>query len=76
VKPPLPAEDSPAYLWWAQGARDNQDAHDEKLNPAARELRDAVESFAQGYGQSATIELLLTGLMKIYCPAKLKRRFR
>jgi hypothetical protein len=76
VKPPLPAEGSQEYLWWAQGARDEADARNENLGPQARVLRDGLEAFASGYGKTVTIEQLLTGLMLIYCPAKLKRRFR
>ena len=76
TRPPLPPDGSAEYLWWSQGARDSQAAADTGLSPAAIGLRDALEAFARGYGPSATAEKLLTGLMSIYCPEKLRRRFR
>jgi hypothetical protein len=76
AKPAVPRDGSQEYLWWSQGARDNQEARNEGMGPRARELRDALEAFAQGYGQTASGEDLLTGLMKIYCPGRLRRRFR
>ena len=80
TKPDPPSPGTAEYLWWSQGARDEAAARDEGLSAEARHLRDALEGFARGYGPSATLSGLLTGLltglMSIYCPDRLRRRFR
>jgi hypothetical protein len=60
-----------------QGMRDEAAARDEGQNSAVIQLRDSLESYARGRGVNyATAENVLLGLMKMYCPSKLRRRFR
>lgn len=71
----VPASNTQEYLWWAQGASDNQRARNEGLPYKIRDLRDMVADIykLQDGGDEENIVLFLA---RIYCPDKLRRKFR
>lgn len=77
-KPPGPPPSSEAYLWWSQGARDEQEARDEGLGHAALEVRDTAEALAKLMGRDHVVLQydLTLALARIFCPQALKRGFR
>jgi hypothetical protein len=70
-----PRSGTPEYVWWSKGADAEAAARDGNLSPAARELRDSLEALAE-LDRAATIPGLLTGLAAIYCPDRLRRKWR
>jgi len=79
TKPDLPAEGTAEYLWWSQGARDNQDARDEGLTSVAKDMIAGIADLARlrnrlGDRQDPAYFALI--LAKMYCPEKLRRRYR
>ena len=75
-KPEIPSG-SPEYLWWQAGAMDEAKARDEKLTYAGKEIRAVLEGLAYNRpGDYWSTETLALALARIFCPAKLKRRYR
>jgi hypothetical protein len=76
TRPNLPGHDSQEYLWWSQGARDEAEARDEGLDYAARQVRDFVAGYARLHPEGKTEKDLATTVMRVFCPDRLKRKYR
>jgi hypothetical protein len=74
--PPLPPEESHAYLWWSRGREDEAKVRNEGLSKDARDLRDALEGYARGYGTRVSTRQLIIGLAGVYTPDVLRRKYR
>lgn len=71
----LPAADTQEYLWWSAGAADEAKALNEGLTSEAREAREVLVGLAR-LKPGTTAADLVHMLAKIYCPGKLRRRYR
>jgi hypothetical protein len=60
---------------WEEGAKAEAAARDEGLCPVSREVRDTLEALARLQGETTGPELV-GALARIYCPARLKRKYR
>lgn len=76
MRPSLPNASSEAYLWWSQGARDNEEARKDGLSTGAAEMVQTLEALAKLGGIEAGPQSLVISLAKIYCPHILRWRYR
>jgi hypothetical protein len=74
----LPSVGTQEYLWWSQGAADEAKARDERMSSFGREVRDVLEALADMNRpmDGHTPEWLVTELARIYCPERLRRKYR
>jgi hypothetical protein len=73
--PEVPKISSQEYLWWYAGARAECEARDEGLPFKIRDFRDMIADLYRLHPGSTEEELALT-LVRIYCPDKLRRKYR
>lgn len=77
-QPGLPPRSSESYLWWAQGARDNQAENDQYMLTSALDVRKTLEALARLHATNKIVserELVLE-LARIYAPDVLRKRYR
>ncbi len=75
----LPPESSAEYLWWAQGARDNQDARNEGLSSEAKDMIDSLANLAKWHnkmGDKHDPVFYALVMARVHCPDRLRRRYR
>lgn len=75
----LPPESSAEYLWWAQGARDNQDARDEGLSNEVKDMIGSLVNLAKWHnkmGDKHDPVFYALIMAQVHCPDKLRRRYR
>ncbi len=66
---------SEAYRWWQQGATDEAEIRREGLSKEGLEVTEVIDGLAKlAPGQSGAD--LITGVARIFCPDRLKRRYR
>jgi hypothetical protein len=59
------------------GATEEVAARDENMNRAATEVRDTLEALAKSWGKEGpSREYLVLVLARIYCPDRLRRKYR
>lgn len=73
AQPRVPEGDR--YLWWSQGALDETNARNEGLSSEVQDLRHVLESLARSREVQDVTELL-TSVARIYCPGRLRRKYR
>jgi hypothetical protein len=73
-KPRIPPA-SDAYLWWSAGAAEEGRIRDHGLSLTTIDIRDTMEALARRNPgmKPEQIVLIIAG---IYCPDKLRRRYR
>lgn len=74
---PKPQLDSRSqdYLMWEAGARAEHEAANEGLRNDVQDARDVLVALARQH-EADSVEELLTSVARIYCPDRLRRRFR
>lgn len=72
----MPEHGSQEYLWWSQGTRDEAAARNDGLDFRARELRDFIETYARPQRPGKSQKDLATMIMRVFCPDRLKRKYR
>ena len=77
MKPPLPNPSSEAYLWYCQGAADQEAKQIAGLGPAAKEIIGVIRSFGSlEMNRGLSRRQIITTLAQTYCPHILRRRYR
>ena len=79
MPPNPPPYNTQEYLWWSQGANDEAKIRDGKLSAGAREVRETLEALAElprNQDPPLTREDLVYSLARIFCPDKLRRKYR
>jgi hypothetical protein len=66
---------STEYAWWERGAADEAQARRDVLSQEGLEAVELLDSLAKLNPSLTGAELALV-LIRLYCPGKLKRRFR
>lgn len=74
--PPLPNASSDAYLWYMQGAADQEAAQWDEISTGAKEVIEFLMAIARLGGITATPKRLLILMCRQYCPKLLRWRFR
>jgi hypothetical protein len=73
----IPPPTSQEYLWWQAGTLAECRARDEGLSISTIEVRDTLEALAKLRNASGPDQEGLTlALARIFCPDKLRRKFR
>jgi hypothetical protein len=62
------------YLWWSQGATDEADARNEGLSHEIQDVRTVLEDLARLHKYNPAD--LISAVARIYCPDRLRRRYR
>lgn len=71
----VPSSGTQEYLWWSQGATDEAKAHNEGLSHKIQDARHVLEDLARLQKIQDPAEVVEM-MARIYCPERLRRRYR